>query len=193
MKSMTGSGVSGAGLVASAGCWLRARGLSVATLLLTTLLALLAPNTTMAADLPREMHGRSDGFIAPGIAIAWAILRGPTEAQTNVILRIEVDHMRYDSVSIDGVDPFGGERRQRLPRTPLATPTDVQLSRAQFADAPRTELRFHPPRAAVGSEPTLIVYYLGVPDTTPEFSDAKSMDAFMGPRIGELFRQALKQ
>lgn len=161
------------------------------SLLLATVL--LLPLASDAADPPREMHGNSDGFIAPGIAIAWAILRGPTEAQTNVVLRIEVDHTRYAMVAIDGVDPFGGERKQRLPRTKLATPTDIQLSRAQFADAPRTELRFYPPPAGAATEPVLVVYYVGVPDTTPEFATAKAMEAFMGPRIGELFRQALKQ
>ena len=38
---MTGSGVSGAGLVAPAGCWLPARGLSVATLFLPALLPIV--------------------------------------------------------------------------------------------------------------------------------------------------------
>ncbi len=154
------------------------------------MVALVMSIAAGAAGPVPELHGHSDGFIGPGVAIAWAILRGPTESETKVVLRIEVEHMKYESVAIDGIDPFGGARTQRLPRTPLATPTDVQIPRSQFADAPRTELRFYPPKA---NEPVLVVYYAGVPDTVPEFNDAKKMDAFLGPRIGELFRQALKQ
>ena len=160
----------------------------VATLVAALIVGLSAAVT--AAEPPREVHGHSDGFIAPGVAIAWAVLRGPTEAATDVVLRIEVDHLRLDSVAIEGVDPFGGARSQRLPRTPLATPTDVRISRSQFADAPRTELRFYPPKSEA---PALVVFYAGVPDTTPEFTDASKLDAYLGPRIGELFRQAMKR
>ena len=121
------------------------KALSVAALVVALVGGLSAAVT--AAESPREVHGHSDGFIGPGVAIAWAVLRGPTEAATDVVLRIEVDHSRLDSVGIEGIDPFGGARRQRLPRTPLATPTEVRISRSQFADAPRTELRFYPPRS----------------------------------------------
>jgi hypothetical protein len=43
------------------------------------------------AGAPRERHGMADTFGAPGIALAWAILRGVNEAITTVVVRIATD------------------------------------------------------------------------------------------------------
>ena len=138
-----------------------------------------APATTAAPA--HEVHGHSDAFGDHGVAIAWAVLRGATEDATKVVLKIAIDHARYGSVAIDGVDPFGGPKQVRSPRTTLTSTTEVRIPRSQFADAPRTELRFFAPGEGVAR---LVVFYLGVPDTTPEFADASKLDAYLGPRIG---------
>jgi hypothetical protein len=36
---------------------------------------------------------------------------------------------------------------------------------------------------AQANAPQLVVYYLGVPDTTPEFADAAKLDASLSERI----------
>ena len=40
-----------------------------------------------AADAPRELHGMADAFAAPGIALAWGVVRGASEAATTVVVR----------------------------------------------------------------------------------------------------------
>ena len=57
-------------------------------------------------------------------------------------------------------------RRRRTPAR-----IDVRVPRAHFADFPRTELRlFASATPAPADAPELVVFYLGVPDTTPEFA-----------------------
>ena len=45
----------------------------------------------MAADGPREVHGSADAFAAPGVTLAWGVLRGATEADTRIVIRIATD------------------------------------------------------------------------------------------------------
>src|SRR6185437_3934366 len=55
-------------------------------------LALLVVVTTAAAaGSPKEAHGSADVYAAPGVALAWGTLRGPSEAATSVIIRIVAD------------------------------------------------------------------------------------------------------
>jgi hypothetical protein len=143
-------------------------------------LALLRIDLAHAA----EVHGASDSFAAPGIGLAWGILRGADEDSTRVLLRMDVAAM-YADVMIVGIDPF-----TRASQTLLATGRGalvVAASRAHFAQFPRTEVRLFRNRdRAVGDPPDLIVYYLGVPDTTPEFNDAAKLDAYLEARLAAL-------
>ena len=142
------------------------------------------------ADVPREVHGRSDAYAGHGIAIAWATLRGQTEDATTIVVRITADRTRYDRVAIDGVDPFGGPRQVRAPLSPLAPGgqhTDIRVQRSRFADAPRSEMKFFSPDAG---DARVVVFYDGVPDTTPEFVDPAKLDAFLTERIRDLARKA---
>ena len=59
-------------------------------------------------------------------------------------------------------------------------------SRAHFADFPRTELTFDGPAPAAA--PALVVYYAGVPDTTPEFAAA---DRLYDEHLDQLRREGL--
>ena len=139
-----------------------------------------------AADGPREMHGSADVFSAPGVALAWGVLRGATEAATEVVIRIEADPAMFASLAVVGGDPFTKGERPILPLTSTAARVDVRVPRAQFADFPRTELRlFVPARPAAGDAPALIVFYLGVPDTAPEFPSAAALESYLGTRIAQ--------
>ena len=63
---------------------------------------------------------------------------------------------------------------------PVGDRVEVRIARADFADFPRTELRFW---ASWTESPALVVYYLGVPDTTPEFANEATLDAYLAARI----------
>lgn len=117
-----------------------------------------------------ERHGEGAIFQESGISIVWGVLRAPVEDETQVVIRIAVTGARYAYVRIDAVDPFARARRPVAPGGPLTGALDVRSPRLTFGDFPRRELRFY--RSAEdwrADAPALTIYYLGVPDTTPEF------------------------
>lgn len=138
--------------------------------------AALPPAT--AAETTREVHGSADAYAEPGIALAWGVRRGADEATTKVTLRIVADPARYPRVEAAGRDPF--TQAERVLLAPAATRglADLAIPRAHFADFPRTELRFHGTGGAA-----VVVYFLGVPDTTPEFASDAALDRYLDERI----------
>ena len=83
-----------------------------------------------------------------------------------------------------GIDPFTQRQQPLLPVTALAADIDVRVPRAHFADFPRTEVRLFGSADADGTgAPKLVVYYLGVPDTTPEFASASALESYLAQRI----------
>jgi len=137
-----------------------------------------------SARAQTEMHGSADAFAAPGVALAWAVARGATESDTNVVLRIVSGPAVYPSLAVVGIDPFS--KQEKVWRTLAASPgtLEIRVPRAQFADFPRTEVRLYGGAAqAAAAAPALVVFYLGVPDTTPEFTDGAKLDAYLTERI----------
>ena len=157
-----------------------------ALILAALLISGLQPSMTAAA--PAELHGHSDSFAVNGVAIAWGVLRGTTEENTVIVLRVAADPAAYSRLSADGVDPFTQRRLAVAAERPLAGPVDVRMPRAHFADFPRTELLFYAAGTAssASAAPALVVFYLGVPDTTPEFTSEANLDASLAERIARL-------
>jgi hypothetical protein len=144
-------------------------------------LLVAATSSPTFAEEPKDVHGSGDAYAAPGVTLAWGILHGADEASTRVVLRVVADPQVYASVAVVGKNPFSGQERVLQPSSPTKDSIDVRVPRAQYADFPRTELRFY--AAASATAPALVVYYLGVPDTTPEFPDASKLDAYLADRI----------
>jgi hypothetical protein len=164
-----------------AGRWLGARrwaGVAVA-------LGLLA-GATPAAGQARERHGADAVFAGPGVVIAWGVLRAAVEAETLVVIRIAVRGQAYAAVAVDAVDPFSGTRRPILPRRPVEGTLDVRSPRALVADFPRREVHLH--RSAEAGPPALTVYYLGVPDTTPEFTSEADLLRYLADAVARAAR-----
>jgi hypothetical protein len=141
-------------------------------LVLSALLLAAAP---ALAQTP-ERHGASDAFAGDGVSIAWAIMRGADEQRTQIRLRVLADPARYARFTVHGVDPFSKEQAQLV--APRAAPATVAIPRARFADLPRTEVRF----LSAEGQPVLVVYYLSVPDTTPEFDSEAKLDRYLESR-----------
>ena len=156
------------------------------------LLALLLASAASAAP-PAEAHGSLDTYAAPGVALAWAVLRGKDEAATTVVVRVDADPAVYGALAVAGVDPFTKASHSLLAAAPIAGTLTVRLPRARFADLPRTEWRFYRASAPAASDaPALLVYYQGIPDTTPEFADEAKLSAYLADRIGQARRSAGK-
>ena len=157
------------------------------------LLALTLASPAASAAPPVEAHGSLDIYAAPGIALAWGVLRGKDEAATEVVVRVDADASVYGSLAVAGVDPFTKASRPLLTVTPIAATLMFRLPRSRFADLPRTEWRFYKsPAPAANDTPALLVYYQGIPDTTPEFADEAKLSAYLAERIGQARRTAGK-
>jgi hypothetical protein len=138
--------------------------------------------------LPRaaqEVHGTSDAFAGNGVAIAWGMLRGASEETTLVVMRVAYDPGRV-SVSVENVDPFTRERKAAGAPRVVANAIEFRIPRKQFADFPRTELLLFAANSAKGAVADVVVYYLGVPDTTPEFPNEAALDAYLNDRLAKL-------
>lgn len=143
---------------------------------LALLLLLLAPPESRA----ETVHGADSVFLAPGISIVWGVLRAPTEEETVVVTRISNPVARYAYLRVEGVDPFTGRRTTVVEGAPLGGRADVKSPRAGFADFPRREFYLYATEADWRARrPALTVYYLGVPDTTPEFTSEAALDAYL--------------
>lgn len=133
------------------------------------------------ADPSQEAHGVGDAYAAPGVALAWGILRGADEAATRVVVRIVADPHLYPFVAAIGINPFSKGEQALLPRAQTEGSVEIRVPRAQYADFPRTEIRFYGTTAT--DAPALVVFYLGVPDTTPEFATEANLNAYLTDRI----------
>ena len=137
-----------------------------------------------AADPAREMHGSADVYAAPGVVLAWAVLRGASDATTAVVVRIAADPAQFASVAAVGRDPFTQQTRPLLAATPTAGIVDLRVPRAHFADFPRTELFLYDAAApSQSAAPKLVVFYLGVPDTTPELASESALQTYLAERV----------
>lgn len=146
-----------------------------------------AAGTAAGAEAPTELHGNADTFAAPGVALAWAVQRGATEETTVVVVRVATDTAAFPWLALVGIDPFTKAAVALQPATASAGSLDVRIPRARFADTPRTELRLYASAAAArAGTPARVVFYHGVPDTTPEFADAAKLDAHLAARIAAL-------
>ena len=141
------------------------------------LLALLALPLLAQTE---AIHGADSVFASHGLGIVWGVLRAPTEAQTLVVTRISNPTARYAYLRVEGVDPFTGQRGAVVEGVPLGARADVRSPRAGFADLPRREFHLYATEAEWRArKPALTVYYLGVPDTTPEFTSEAALDAYL--------------
>jgi hypothetical protein len=137
-----------------------------------------------AADAGREIHGSADAFAMPGLSLAWAVLRAPKDDEAAVVIRIEPDPAMFGRIEVVGKDPFTQREERLQPATSVGGAFDLKVPRVRFADFPRTEIRLW--KSGSGSEgvvPAVVVYYLGVPDTTPEVVQAGDLDRSLSARI----------
>jgi hypothetical protein len=125
-----------------------------------------------------EVHGETDVFSGHGVALAWAVSRGPDEARTFIVVRV-VTEPSIRAISVKGLDPFTKAEKTLVDARPTNGRLDIRIPRASFADFPSTRWMFH----AGAYEAGLVVFYLGVPDTAPEFADQARLEAYLVERV----------
>ena len=149
-------------------------------------LALLLMAGSPWAHAQEVVHGADTLFVDPTVKIAWVVHKGPTEETTFVIMRIVNSSGHYRRVRLDGLDPFSKNRKVLVTARPFPTSIDLIVPRSGFADFPSCEVHLYVKDAAPPDEaPSLTVYYLGVPDTTPEFASAQEAQAYLLKVVGK--------
>ncbi len=118
--------------------------------------------------------------------MVWGVLRGVHEEDSQAVLRIVPAGGEYAAVSVEGVDPFTGARRDLFPRRPLGALLDVWTLRATFADLPRREIHFYTANDQQAQRPSFTVYFMGLPDTTPEFATEAALFAYLTETMTKL-------
>jgi hypothetical protein len=126
------------------------------------------------------VHGADSVFADPDLGIVWGVLKDQAEERTMVVIRVSNPAGRYAHVTVDGVDPFTQRRVALVEGMPLGASADIRMPRGSFSDLPRREIHLY----ASGVDwrtrrPGLTVYYLGVPDTTPEFTTEAALEAYL--------------
>ncbi len=153
--------------------------------ILFTLVLFLCPAVSVGQG--QEVHGENSVFSGPGVVIVWGILKGPVEDESQVVLRIVPVGGTYAYVGIDGVDPFTQKRQVILDGRVLGNGLDVPSLRGSFADFPRREVHLY--RTAAdwqAHRPAVTVYYLGVPDTTPEFTSESALLTYLAETLAKV-------
>ena len=146
---------------------------------LITATMLLAFGNTRAQATGEALHGADGIFVVPEATIVWAVLKQTIGDKAAVWLRIVNSTRKFSHVAIDGVDPFSKKRERVEAGTKLEAEARIASDRDTFSDLPSREVHLYRSEADLrANKPTLTVYYLGVPDTTPEFSTRAAMDQY---------------
>lgn len=148
-------------------------------------LALAAP-PMLGLGQGQQVHGENSSFVGNGVAMVWGVLRSAREEDTQVILRIALAGGNYTAVSLEGVDPFSQRRQELLSMQALGKPLDIPTARGTFADLPRREIHFYTANDQHAQRPSLTVYFMGLPDTTPEFASEAALRRYLDETLAKL-------
>ena len=152
------------------------------------LLAVVALAGAMSiARAQTVVHGADSIFVRPDLKLAWAIDRGVAENKATVVIRVVNVAGDFRYLRIDGVDPFTKSRAILVEPRSLSAQVDLSISRARFADFPSMELHpFRTEDTLRADRPALTIFYLGVPDTTPEFPTVEGVRAYFERTLSNL-------
>jgi hypothetical protein len=135
-----------------------------------------------------EFHGADSVFEREGITILWAILKGPTEESSWVYIKIiNSEKNPLQIFSVEAVDPFSKEKEWVIKRKKLEKENLLRSNRTSFRDKTARRILFYRTMEAFEKEnPNIAVYYLGVPDTSPEVLSEKEMEDYFEKAIERL-------
>jgi len=135
-----------------------------------------------------EFHGADSVFEAEGITILWAILKGPTEESSWVYIKIiNSPKSPFQVFSVEAVDPFSREKEWVVKGEKLREENVIKGVRPSFKDKTARRILFYRTIEAFEKEkPDMAVYYLGVPDTSPEVLSEKETEDYFKKAIERL-------
>jgi hypothetical protein len=138
----------------------------------------------------REYHGADSIFEKEGIIILWGILKGSTEETSWVYIKIihkEGDSGSFQIFSVEAVDPFSNQKEWVVKGEAFKKENMVKSIRASFREKTARRVLFYEKAEDLLKEnPAMIVYYLGVPDTSPEFMTEREIENYFEKAFSRL-------
>jgi hypothetical protein len=136
----------------------------------------------------KEFHGADSVFEREGITILWAVLKGPAEETSWVYIKIiNSEKNPFQIFSVEAVDPFSNEKEWVVKGKKLEKENLVRGVRTSFRDKTARRILFYQSIEACEKEnPDMAVYYLGVPDTSPEVLSEKEREDYFEKALQRL-------
>jgi len=134
-----------------------------------------------------EYHGADSVFEKEGILILWAILKGPYESSSWIYTNIiNLGGNPFQFYSVEAIDPFSNEKEWVIKGMKLEKENLVKSIRTSFRDKTSRRILFYRNEKTLEEQvPDMTVFYMGVPDTSPEVLSEKELGAY--------FERALEQ
>jgi hypothetical protein len=164
---------------------MKSRGFFMLALACVIWLALQIP----PAHGQKEFHGADSVFEKQGVAMIWAILKGLDEDHSWVYIRIIKSGsgpLPFQSYSVEAIDPFTNEKEQVVKKAEWEKESVVKATRSSFKDKPGRRILFYKGPAGTQEKPAMAVFYMSIPDTTPEFLTEKQLEEYFGRVIERL-------
>lgn len=131
-----------------------------------------------------KYHGADSFFKTNGISIFWAILKGPEESSSWVYIKVidpEDDLKQFHTFSLIASHPFSDSEEWLIKGEKLKKENMIRLNRESFKEMMERTFFFYQSEEIEDYRneiPDMIVYYLSVPDTAPEFLTLEKLEAY---------------
>ena len=157
--------------------------------LIVILLLLIVGHRIVWAE-EHEYHGADSVFQAEGIAVFWAILKGSDDENSLVYINIIVtddNAEKFARFSVLAADPFSKEEKLVFEGKEFQKKNLLTLNRASFRDMMERKFFFYTSEENYkDKKPDMLVYYLSIPDTAPEFLEESELEDYFKDAIARL-------
>lgn len=133
---------------------------------------------------PIAYHGADSVFNQEGITVIWALLKGESLEDSIVYLKLNTSEeirSRFRYYSVKASDPFSDRVEWLILGEELKENISIKLERILFEDLTARELLFYytfNPENGLSQKHDLSIYYLSLPDTTPEFTSLEKLEKY---------------
>ena len=135
-----------------------------------------------------EHHGADSSFQLGNLVLLWGIVKGPDEDRSWVYLkmiRTGSEPGAWKSYRVEAVDPFSQEKEWVTPVESLLKDNLIKSPRSSFRDKTGRRIYLYS-TLSMEEKPAAIIFYQGVPDTTPEFLTEKELNDYFGQALKRL-------
>jgi len=128
-----------------------------------------------------KYHGADSVFEVNGVAVFWAILKGPDVNSSEVyinIVSLDMNKPQFTNYKVIASNVFSEEEELIVNLTTLEESNLLVQEYGSYSQMAKRRLLFYGPVDSSSDIPSMEIYYIGVPDTAPEFREIEQIQAF---------------